>query len=93
MKTVWLINVDRYGDETRAKGGRVSSVVHIGERIIEEYRDKVDKPEIVVVAIGLGMALSDYLVDKKIPHKTIRGLIHRLDGADIIVSKMKGGKR
>ena len=86
MKTVWLVSVDRYGDESRAKSedGRIFSVVQTADLLIEEYKACKTKPEIEVVACGLGQALSDYLKDRWIPHVIIRATIARIGSADII---------
>jgi len=83
-KTIWQINVDRYGDESRAKGGKLFSVGETADLLIELYRQQMVKPEIHVVAIGFGLGLSDYLEYKEIPHKRIKGSIVRIGSADLI---------
>jgi len=89
MKTIWQVNVDRYADESRAKSedGGLFSIVATAEELIERYKRAKIKPELQVVDIGLGSALSDYLKDMKIPHTAIRGIIMRVGGADVIMYK------
>lgn len=84
MKTVWLIHVDRYGDESRAKSGYIRSIVDTAKMIVREYKFQEIKPEIQVVAVGLGLALSDYLSHQKVPHTQIGEIISRIGSADII---------
>ena len=87
MKTVWLVNADRYGDESRAKSkdGKLFGIIETTELLIEEYEACEIKPEIKVVAIGLGHALSDFLThSREIPHTRIEGIIHRVGSADVI---------
>jgi len=86
MKTVWLVSADRYGNESRAKteDGKLYSIIETTKLLIEEYEACEIKPEIKVVAIGFGHALSDFLTHKEIPHTRIEGIIHRVGGADVI---------
>jgi len=91
MKTIWQVNVDRYGDESRAKSedGKLHSVIETADLLIEEYKACKIKPEIEVIAIGFGWALSDFLTHNEIPHTRIEGIIHRVGSADIIKYRRK----
>lgn len=86
MKTVWQVNADRYGDESRAKSedGRIFSVVQTADLLIEKYKVCEIKPEIEVVAWGIGRALADYLRGKGVPCTTMKVLISRVGSADVI---------
>jgi len=89
MKTVWLVNLDRYGNESRAKSkdGKLFGIIETTDLLIEEYQACKIKPEIKVVAIGFGHALSDFLTHKEIPHTRIEGIIHRVGSADVVKYK------
>jgi len=86
MKTVWQVNVDRYGNESKAKSedGRVFSVIQTADLLIEKYKACETKPEIEVVAWGVGWALIDYLKDKGVPCTVIEVHISRIGSADVI---------
>jgi len=88
--TVWRIVLDRYGDEQRAKSknGIIYSVLETGEIIAQEYDNAKIKPEIEVVAVGMGMALADYLIAHEIPVTKLTPLLHRTGGADVYKSRI-----
>jgi len=90
MKVIWQVELDRYSDESMAKDpdGLSYSLMETAEIFIEEYNRQRIKPEIQVISIGLGAGFCDILKDRKIPHKEIKGILHRVGSADII--KIKG---
>lgn len=85
MKEIWLIDLDRYGDESRAKSfpPKVYSMMETARLIKKKYDSMKIKPEIEVIAIGLGLGLSDALEGMGIPHKCRTGLLKRIGSADI----------
>ena len=89
MTTIWRVDIDRYGDECKAKSDRLYSIIETADMLIEEYKEQRLLPKLEIVIIGIGAALSDYLTDKKIPHTEIKGLVHRVGCADVF--KYKGG--
>ncbi len=92
METVWQINTDRYGDESRAKSGILYSIAETAELLIDAYAKAGSqgiKPKIVIVSAGLGIALYDYLQDKEIPCVKLDVIISRLGSADILKYKAR----
>lgn len=81
----WIIILDRFGDESRAKGGQCS-IIETADLIIEKYKLEKVKPKVIVSGIGLGAALHAYLVERSIPCELLGGglaLLSRVGGADI----------
>ena len=89
MKQIWRIELDRYSDESRAKSGRIFSLLETSNLIFEAYQGQKNKPKLEIVVIGVGMALADILEDRKIPLKRVKGLLTRIGGADIFKYKSK----
>lgn len=80
---VWIICLDRYGDESNAKSDKVFSVTETGDEIIEAIKKQTVKPIVEIMAIGLGLALSDYLTEQGIEHICKIGLLARIGSADV----------
>lgn len=93
MGTIWRITLDRFGDESRTKleQGKAFSVIETGDLLVKEYKEQKYMPKLEVDCIGYGMALSDYLTEKKIPHTKIMGSLHRVGSADVFKKKEKEG--
>lgn len=86
----WRIELDQFGDEMRAKSGRVFSVADTCELLVYNYNKQIHKPTVLeVVTIGLGAALADMLEHKKIPVKRVTGLMSRIGGADVLKYKVR----
>jgi len=75
---IWRVKLDQYGNE---------SIVETCNILIEKYNRQTIKPELEVIDIGLGIALSDMLEDRKIPFKRIAGVHMRIGSADIFETK------
>ena len=88
MKTIWQVTMDRYGDESKAKSGYVSSLIDTYDDLTRRYDIQVNKPILEIVDLGMGTALCHLLEDRKIPFKKVGGLLMRINGADIF--KYKG---
>ena len=85
MNVIWLIDLDRYGNESRAKDsmGKVYSVVETADLLIEKLKNTSYIPEIHIISVGIGRAFSDYLKHKGVKHKRIDSLLMRIGSADI----------
>lgn len=83
MKVKWLVILDRYAEESRAKSGCVHTVVETGDMLIKRYGEEMIKPEIEIVGVGMGHALSAYLTDRGVPHTVKECLLTRVGSADI----------
>jgi hypothetical protein len=83
MKVKWVVVMDRYGDESRAKSSCVHTVVETGDMLIKAYEEQFIKPEIEVVECGYGLALCHYLKDKGIPFIIREVVLNRIGGADV----------
>ena len=90
MKITWQVNIDQYGNESKAKSGRLYSIEETAELLIEKYKLSLSqgiKPKILIVTTGTGLALFDYLRDKKMPCTALKVAISRIGGADILKYK------
>jgi len=85
MKTTWIIDLDRYGDESKSKSlnGETYSLKETADMLIAKLETLTYKPELIVLGCGIGIGLSDYLTAKKIEHKLIKSVVMRLGSADI----------
>ena len=88
IKFIWRIKLDQYGDESIAKSGSLYSIVETCDILIEKYNRRAIKPELEVIDIGLGIALSDMLEDRKIPFKRVAGSHMRIGSADVLETKV-----
>lgn len=83
MKVKWVVVMDRYGDESRAKSGCAHTVVETGDMLIMKYEEQFIKPDIEIVGVGCGHALSAYLTDKGVPHTVSEVVLSRVGSADV----------
>ncbi len=77
-KFIWRVKLDQYGDE---------SLVETCDILIEKYNRQTIKPELEIIDIGLGRALSDMLEDREILFKRIAGSYMRIGRAVILETK------
>lgn len=83
MQVKWLVVLDRYAEESRAKSGCVHTAVETGDMLIRKYQEAVIKPVIEIAGVGMGHALSAYLTDCQIPHTVKECVLTRVGSADI----------
>lgn len=89
MNTIWQVTLDRYGDESKAKGNHSYSIIETCDLLINKYERCTYKARlsIEIIGAGIGMAAYTYLRHKKIPCKLIKGVVTRIGSADLHLSK------